>query len=102
MNFYLINYYNETETSRSLSSCRFRLEALALMRPEAHCKSTNAPAKSNWRKKDKKQNDERVKTPHQKRSSSKTQRETAQKKKYQKKNNNKIWHKIFQVEEILR
>lgn len=33
------------------------------MRPEAHCKSTNAPAKSNWRKKDKKQNDEKVKTP---------------------------------------
>lgn len=65
------------------------------MRPEAHCKSTNAPAKSNWRKKDKKQNDEKVKTPQpkKKRSSSKTQRETAQKR--NKKTTTKFGTKYF-------
>lgn len=55
------------------------------MRPEAHCKSTNAPAKSNWRKKDKKQNDEKVKTPQPKKKEAAAKHNGKQRKKETKK-----------------
>lgn len=55
------------------------------MRPEAHCKSTNAPAKSNWRKKDKKQNDEKVKTPQPKKKEAAAKHNGKQRKKEAKK-----------------
>lgn len=66
------------------------------MRPEAHCKSTNAPAKSNWRKKDKKQNDEKVKTPQPKKKKEAAAKHNGkQRKKEAKKTTTKFGTKYF-------